>query len=112
MLSTSVFAQNIEENFDSTASVFFRYGFTGIKSEKKYAMGVVSPSDNSTKILSFKIDPNEQAGAGKGPEIISKNPTTFGQYSARLKVPDVLDSQPNVGAVVGYFTYNEDKNWA
>jgi hypothetical protein len=56
----------------------------------------------------FKIDPNDSAGAGRGPEIISNNFTHFGTYSARLKVPDVRNNQPNTGAVVGYFTYHVD----
>lgn len=36
-------------------------------------MGVSSSSETDTKVLSFKIDPEDAAGAGKGPEIISKN---------------------------------------
>jgi beta-glucanase (GH16 family) len=40
---------------------------------------------------------------------LSKDFTHFGSYAARLKVPDARTLQPNVGAVVGYFTYHEDK---
>ena len=61
------------------------------------------------KILSFKIDPTDSAGAGRGPEIISNDFTHFGSYAACLRVPDVRDIQPNVGAVVGYFTYHVDR---
>jgi beta-glucanase (GH16 family) len=96
------------ENFSDTTSKFFRYGSTGQKVDFKYKQGVNSPTEPKSKILSFKINPDEAAGAGKGPEIISKNFTHFGTYSARLKVPNVRDNQPNVGAVVGYFTYHED----
>lgn len=71
-------------------------------------MGIPSPSESDTKILSFKLNPDEKPGAGRGPEIISKNFTYFGTYSTRIKVPDVRKIQPNVGAVVGYFTYHED----
>ena len=52
-----------------------------------------------------RIQPTDPAGAGKGPEISSTKRTHFGTYSARLRVPDVKKAQPNVGAVVGYFTY-------
>ena len=58
--------------------------------------------------MSFKIDPGDSAGAGRGPEIISNDFTHFGTYSARLKVPHVSDIQPNAGAVIGYFTYHVD----
>ena len=50
----------------------------------------------------------DNAGAGRGPEIISKEFTYFGTYAARLKVPDVKEVQPNTGAVIGYFTYYMD----
>ncbi|MFC5627167.1 glycoside hydrolase family 16 protein [Algoriphagus winogradskyi] len=98
------------ENFSSSKSKNFRYGSTGTPADFKYKMGVSSPSEPETTILSLKLNPDEKAGPGKGPEIISKNFTHFGTYSARLKVPDVRDKQPNVGAVVGYFTYHEDKD--
>ena len=71
-------------------------------------MGVNSSIEPDTKVLSFKIDPLDSAGAGRGPEIISKSFTHFGTYAARLKVPDARTVQPNVGAVVGYFTYHVD----
>ena len=96
------------ENFNDSASPYFRYGSSGNKADFKWKMGVTSPTEPSTKILLFKIDPNDSAGAGRGPEVISKNFTHFGTYSARLKVPHVKDIQPNAGAVVGYFTYHVD----
>src|SRR3954468_5750569 len=96
------------ENFRDTASEFFKYGSTGNKADFKWKSGVNSVTEPQTKILSLKIDPADSAGAGRGPEIISNDFTHFGAYSARLKVPRVKDIQPNVGAVVGYFTYHVD----
>ena len=96
------------ENFSSPVSNIFRYGSTGNKADFKKALGVNSTTEPGTKILSFKIDPSDSDGPGRGPEIISNNFTHFGTYSARLKVPDVGKIQPNVGAVVGYFTYHVD----
>lgn len=96
------------ENFSDASSAYFRYGSTGNKSPFKYSLGIPSPTETGTNILSFKIDPSENAGPGKGPEIISTKFTHFGTYATRLRVPDVKDIQPNVGAVVGYFTYHED----
>lgn len=101
---------SFKEEFDHEQSPYFRYGSTGTQADFKYKMGISSPTEAGTKILSFKIDPEEKPGAGKGPEIISLEETHFGHYAARLKVPDVKEIQPNVGAVVGYFTYNVDKN--
>jgi len=70
--------------------------------------GVRLPTERKTKILLFKIDPEGAPGAGRGPEISSKYFTHFGTYAARLKIPDVKNIQPDVGAVVGYFTYHVD----
>ena len=96
------------EDFTDTALKNFRYGSTGTKEDFKWKSGARSAIEPGSNILLFKIDPNEKPGAGRGPEIISKDYTHFGSYSARLKVPDVSAIQPNAGAVVGYFTYNVD----
>ncbi len=103
-------SEAFKEDFNSSALTYFRYGSTGTKADFKYEIGKKSASEKGTRILSFKIDPEEKAGAGKGPEIISIDQTHFGQYAARLKVPDARRIQPNVGAVVGYFTYQNDKD--
>ncbi len=96
------------EGFTNDTLENFRYGSTGTRTDFKWKSGVNSLSEPGTKILSFKIDPEDSAGAGRGPEIISKDFTYFGTYSARLKIPDVTNIQPNAGAVVGYFTYHVD----
>ena len=70
--------------------------------------GVRLPTERKTKILLLKINPESEPGAGRGPEISSKYFTHFGTYAARLKIPDVKKIQPDVGAVVGYFTYHMD----
>ncbi len=105
---TDRFHSPFVENFEDSTSNYFRYGSTGTETEFKYKLGVNSSTEEGTKILSFKIDPLDSAGAGRGPEIISKNFTHFGTYATRLKVPQAKDIQPNVGAVVGYFTYHVD----
>lgn len=105
---TDKFHSSFVENFTDSTSNYFRYGSTGNKTGFKYRLGVNSLTEAGTKILSFKIDPQDSAGAGRGPEIISKSFTHFGTYAARLKVPQVRAIQPNVGAVVGYFTYHVD----
>lgn len=94
------------EDFDSREFNHFKYGSTGRKSKFKWKSGLETKAGE--RILSFKLDPKENPGAGKGPEIISKEFTHFGAYSARLKVPDPRATQPNVGAVVGYFTYHDE----
>jgi len=96
------------EDFSGSSSVNFKHNTRGEGPDQRYAYGVDSPTEPGTKILSFKIDPDGPAGAGKGPEIISNRYTHFGTYAARIRVPDVKDIQPNAGAVVGYFTYHED----
>lgn len=105
---TSVDQNSFFEDFSGTTSANFHPGSTGTKADFKIRMGVASQIEKSAKILSLKIDPMDSAGAGRGPEIISNNFTHFGTYAARLKVPDVKKVQPNVGAVVGYFTYYMD----
>ena len=101
-------AKSIKENFSKSSSKQFRYGSAGAATDFGFRMGITSPTDSKASILSFKINPDERAGAGRGPEIISHQFTHYGSYSIRLKVPDTKMIQPNVGAVVGYFTYHTD----
>src|SRR5678816_543248 len=96
------------EDFTDSTLKNFKYGSTGNKTDFKWKSGVTSATEPGTKILSFKIDPGDSSGAGRGPEIISNDFTHFGTYSARIKVPHVSDIQPNAGAVIGYFTYHVD----
>lgn len=108
-LQKEEFHEAFREDFSNRNSEYFQYGSTGKKAGWKWKSGKNSAETTDSKILSFKIHPKEAAGAGKGPEIISRKFTHFGSYSTRLKVPDPRDIQPNVGVVVGYFTYHEDQ---
>lgn len=101
--------QSFREDFDGSTPQYFTYASTGNRADFTRTFGAPSTVEPGTRVLSFKIDPSDPAGAGRGPEIISNDFTHYGTYSARIKVPDVRKDQPNVGAVVGYFTYHMDK---
>jgi len=103
------FHGSFSEDFNNTSSDYFKHHSGGKGEEFTRTFGMDSPSEDGIKVLSFKIDPEDSAGAGRGPEIISNDFTHYGTYAARLKVPDIRDTQPDVGAVVGYFTYHMDK---
>ena len=100
--------KSFREDFDSDAPGHFSYASGGNQADFTRAFGVNSSTEPGTHVMSFKIDPSDPPGAGRGPEIISNEFTHFGTYSARLRVPDARSEQPNIGAVVGYFTYHMD----
>ena len=100
--------QSFREDFDSDSLEHFRYASGGNQAAFTRTFGVESSKEPGTNVMSFKIDPSDPPGAGRGPEIISNEYTHYGKYSARLRVPDPRIEQPNVGAVVGYFTYHMD----
>lgn len=77
--------------------------------DMRYTPAIPSLTEKGTDVMLLRIDPDDPAGAGKGPELISKNFTHYGTYSARLRIPAAARVQPNVGAVVGYFTYNMER---
>ncbi len=99
------------EHFETQESEYFVQTHWGRDAERemRYFPASESMCEKGTKVMTYRIDPNDPAGAGKGPEIVSRDYTHFGSYSARLRVPDVTKVQPNVGAVVGYFTYNMER---
>ncbi len=94
------FNKDVSDNFNTHGSKPFRY-----------FNNVPSLTENGTDVMLMRIDPAERAGAGRGPEIGTKKLTHFGTYKARLRVPDVKKVQPNIGTVVGYFTYRMDKKF-
>ena len=96
----SRFAPAFKEDFDAARPQYFGGG-----NVPKLLFGVPSLTEEGTTVMLERIQPSDPAGAGRGPEISSTKRTHFGTYSARLRVPDVKRAQPNVGAVVGYFTY-------
>lgn len=100
--------KSFREDFDGDSPKHFKYASEGNRADFSRTFGKQSAIEPNTRVLSFKIDPNDPAGAGRGPEIISNDFTHYGTYSARIKVPDARSQQPNVGAVVGYFTYHMD----
>lgn len=103
----SRFMRPFTENFSSPTSSNF--GFSG--TSFRYSCGIPSFTEKGTDVLVMRISPDDPAGAGRGPEIATPQRTHFGTYSARIRVPDIKKVQPNVGVVVGYFTYREDKVW-
>lgn len=103
------FQKSVSEDFDNIKSKYFEYNAAVNGANFSYEINTSPTMGSETRYLSMKIDPEGPAGAGRGPEIISKKFTHFGTYAAHIKVPDVKDIQPNVGAVVGYFTYHMDR---
>lgn len=108
---TPKFHGAFKEDFSGQASEYFNYNFRPSGDDFRYCSGIRSFSEEGTDIMLYRIDPKDPAGAGRGPEIISKDYTFYGSYSARFKVPDVRKAQPDAGAVVGYFTYNIDREF-
>ena len=102
------FHNSFTEHFSKSYSDYFDYNYRKSGYDYRYFSGYPSLSEKDTEIMMYRIDPEDPAGAGKGPEIISKDYTFYGTYSARLRVPKAAKAQPDVGAVVGYFTYNVD----
>ncbi|MDR0749498.1 MAG: glycoside hydrolase family 16 protein [Tannerellaceae bacterium] len=96
------------ENFNKSASEFFNFNMRRIGYDYRYYPNIPSLTERGTDIMMLRMDTEDPAGAGRGPEIGSKELTHFGTYSARIRVPDVTKVQPNLGAVVGYFTYRMD----
>lgn len=99
------------ETFSGRTSAYFDYNYRPSGEDYRYYSGFPSLSEEKTDVMMYRIDPDDPAGAGRGPEIISKDYTFYGSYSARIKVPKARDVQPDLGAVVGYFTYNIDREF-
>ena len=60
------------ENFTKSTSEFFNYNIRRSGYDFRYYSGIPSLSEKGTDIMMYRIDPEDPAGAGRGPEIISK----------------------------------------
>lgn len=90
------------ENFSTPQPQFF---FTK-RSPLRYYSGVHSLTEENTDVMLLAITPSDPWGPSNGgAEIETPGLTHFGTYSARLKMPDLKEVQPNAGVVTGYFTY-------
>ena len=107
-VDTDRFMDTFIENFNSDRPEFFNCHGTY---NYRYYPNVPSLSEKGSDVMVMRIDPTTKSGAGRGPEIGTKTLTHFGTYTARIRVPDVKKVQPNIGAVVGYFTYRMDKTF-
>ena len=103
--------QGFREDFTTPDSEIFHHNTGGKRADFTWAMGVESAYEPGTKVLRLKLDPHDEASPWQGPNMSTpvNLPCHFGRYSARLKVPQVRDSQPNVGAVASFFTYLNDQ---
>ena len=102
------FHESFVENFDGPTPAFFTMSTRAGANDDRYSSGINSQSETGTNIMLLKIDPKEPAGPENGPVISSKWFTHYGTYTARVRIPDVTKIQPNVGAVVSFYTYQMD----
>ena len=105
------FHKKFIEHFDKPTSKYFNQngGRRRSSTQMRYIPATSSFCEKDSKVMMMRIDPTDPAGPGRGPEICSKDYTYYGSYSARIRIPEASAVQPNVGAVVGYFTYNMER---
>lgn len=89
LMAQGGFHREFTEHFDGAAPEHFTLSHSGHTAEAdyRYTPGAPSLSEKGTSVMLFRIDPDDPAGAGKGPEIISRQFTHYGTYSARLRIP-------------------------
>ena len=96
------------ESFENEFSEYFRYGSGGNRAEFTRVFGAASVIEPDTRVLSLKMDPDDNASPWQGPNISSHSYYHYGTYAGRIKIPEVAQVQPDVGGVVGFFTYHND----
>lgn len=111
LMAQGAFHKEFTEQFGGKEPAYFTLSHYNHQPENdmRYTPGMPSLTEKGQEVMLLRIDPDDPAGAGKGPELISKDFTHYGTYSARLRIPAAARVQPNVGAVVGYFTYNMER---
>lgn len=100
-----------KEDFSETSS-FLRFSAKANGGEDfRYFSGHPSLSATNTKVMMMCIDPADGEGWGKGPQVITKDYTFYGSYSARIRVPDIRKAQKNIGAAAGLYVHDVDETY-
>lgn len=99
------------ENFSEPESDIFNCRYRTSRDDFRYFPGVPSLSERNTDIMMLCIDPADAAGEARGAEILSKDYTFYGSYSARIRVPDIRKVQPHTGVVAGFSAHNVDNGY-
>jgi hypothetical protein len=108
---SQVFAQNFvpsfTEDFNNSGNpTNFSFG-SGGTNQNTWENGVVSQTESQTSVMRLDMHPDNNAGAWQGPNF-NTGLTLWGRYSTRLRIPNV-EEQPNVGGVVGFYTFYSDQ---
>ena len=99
------------EDFSESAS-FLRFAPKSNGGEDfRYYSAHPSLSAANTKVMMMRIDPEDGEGWGKGPQVLTKDYTFYGSYSARMRVPDIKKAQKNLGAAAGVYVYDVDDKY-
>lgn len=100
-----------QEDFSETSS-FLRFAAKANGGEDfRYYSAYPSLSATNTKVMMMRIDPADGEGWGKGPQVITKDYTFYGTYSARMRVPDIRKAQKNLGAAAGLYVHDIDEKY-
>lgn len=103
------FFENFPARDDEKSVRYFDHGTGGGNADYTWRSGIASRSEPGISVLALSMDPKDPANPWMGPNMNTPNLCHFGTYAARLKIPDASD-QPDVGAVVGFFTYYNDES--
>ena len=102
---------DFREDFSESAS-FLRFAPKSNGGEDfRYYSAHPSLSAANTKVMMMRIDPEDGEGWGKGPQVLTKDYTFYGSYSARMRVPDIKKAQKNLGAAAGVYVYDVDEKY-
>jgi beta-glucanase (GH16 family) len=105
-IAEEVFMEDFNDYGENTQPNNFNFG-SGGKNQNTWINGAISEIEKQTKVMKLAMVPENDANPWQGANFESKEKTLFGRYSARIKIPSV-QIQPNVGGVVGFFTYYND----
>ncbi|MCL2844157.1 MAG: hypothetical protein FWE23_01705 [Chitinivibrionia bacterium] len=112
-VAAQIFAQSFmgsfTENFNNAGlPTNFQFDMSAASNRNVWENGVFSETEPQTRVMRLDMHPDNAAGAWQGPNFNTPRLTLFGRYSTRVRIPCVQD-QPNVGGVVGFFTYYSDE---
>lgn len=98
-----------EEGFDAASSDHFTAVRRATGGDFRYYPAFPSFTESGSTVLMLRLDPSVSAGPENGAVMLGNGHTTFGSYSVRVRMPDIVSVQPRAGACVEFSLEDSDE---
>ena len=104
----SQLCESFLEDFSGQLNSCLEQNIRTSRTDFRYYTAFPSVSERNTLVMLLRIDPTDAAGIKRGPALSSVRGCYYGSYSVRMRVPNTIKAQPDLGVCVSMNLVDED----